>query len=90
MPRELTPARAGKTGPELVAMLPGASRPNTLAWARHWVLNGAPVDLSEPPYDREHHVIAEALLPFRKAYLASDWAAQATVREALRGPAAAR
>jgi hypothetical protein len=37
---------------------------NTFKWARVWTLNGTP----EKRYPNEHHVITQALAPFRTRY----------------------
>ena len=37
---------------------------NTFAWAKLWVLNGAPDEF----YPNEHHIITAALIPFRARY----------------------
>jgi hypothetical protein len=37
---------------------------NTFKWAKVWTLNGTP----ENRYPNEHHVITEALAPFRTRY----------------------
>jgi hypothetical protein len=47
----------------LVDIIQGLKR-NTSAWAKLWVLNGAPNE-SHP---NEHHIITAALVPFRARY----------------------
>ena len=47
----------------LVDILQGLKR-NTFAWAKLWVLNGAPDEF----YPNEHHIITAALIPFRARY----------------------
>jgi hypothetical protein len=37
---------------------------NTFKWARFWTLNGTP----DNRYPNEHHVITQALVPFRTRY----------------------
>jgi len=49
--------------PPLVDILHGLKR-NTFAWAKLWVLNGAPDEF----YPNEHHIITAALIPFRALY----------------------
>jgi hypothetical protein len=40
---------------------------NTFAWAKLWVLNGAPDEF----YPDEHHIITAALVSFRARYRAA-------------------
>jgi hypothetical protein len=47
----------------LVDILRGLKQ-NTFAWAKLWVLNGAPDEF----YPNEHHIITAALIPFRARY----------------------
>ena len=47
----------------LVDILQGLKR-NTFAWAKLWVLNGAPDQF----YPNEHHIITGALVQFRARY----------------------
>ena len=47
----------------LVDILQGLKR-NTFAWAKLWVLNGAPDEFNP----NEHHIITAALVPFRARY----------------------
>jgi hypothetical protein len=49
----------------LVDILQGLKR-NTFAWAKLWVLNGAPDEFNP----NEHHIITAALVPFRARYQA--------------------
>jgi hypothetical protein len=53
----------GPMTPPLVDILHGLKR-NTFAWAKLWVLNGAPDEF----YPNEHHIITAALIPFRARY----------------------
>src|ERR1700746_2125248 len=50
----------------LVDILQGLKR-NTFAWAKLWVLNGAPDEF----YPNEHHIITAALTAFRARYRAA-------------------
>ena len=47
----------------LVDIVQGLKR-NTFAWAKLWVLNGAPDEF----YPNEHHIITAALVSFRARY----------------------